>query len=52
MRPSTYVHALFHSYCKSQSTIRFEVINKERTSLNGFNIKTQFYIMHDLCWTE
>jgi hypothetical protein len=42
MRPSTDVHALFHSYCCNQSTISIEVITKETNSLYGTNIKTQF----------
>jgi hypothetical protein len=43
MRPSTYVHILFHSYCcYNWSAIRIKVITKETNSLYGTNIKTQF----------
>jgi hypothetical protein len=43
MRPSTYVHALFHGYCcYDQSSVRIDVITKDTNSLYGTNLKTQF----------
>jgi hypothetical protein len=43
MKSSTYVHALFYGYCCwYQSTIRREVITKEKNYQYGTNIKTQF----------
>jgi hypothetical protein len=43
MRPSNYIHALFHGYCcQNYSSIRIEVISKETNSLYGTNITTQF----------
>jgi hypothetical protein len=48
MRPSTYVHVLFHGYCCSnQMTIRIEVITKATNSLYGTNIKIIF--SHIIC---